>query len=378
MKFIVSSGNLLQALNITGKCIGGKSIIPILDCFLFDIEDSKLKITASNNEVFLTTSIAIENKGAKISIAVPSVQISGLIKSFPDQPLAFEIMKRKIDNVLTYAVEIKSPTGTFKLPAENGEDYPTINDDQQIIFSMPTHTLLNGIEKTLFAASTDQLKPKFCGVNLSFDDGKALFTATNQHILSTFSYTANIECNRSIIIPTKVLSILLSSPKTDTVEVSIGSNSINFQLSEETTLRSLLINERFADYQGIIPINNESHMVIDRALMLNALKRVIQLSNTITKSVKLTLSTGQCAISAEDVDLGQNAHEELPCEYQSEPLSIGLIGNQVIECINKFDTQEAHFYFSTPQRAVIIRDHAVDPKDKHNLMLTMPIMLMTQ
>jgi DNA polymerase-3 subunit beta len=375
MKFIVSSGNLLQALNITGKCIGGKSIIPILDCFLFDVRENKLKVTASNNEVFLTTSLEIKNKGANVSIAVPAVQISGLIKSFADQPLAFEIKERRIENVLTYNVEIKSPTGTFKLPAENGEDYPAISDKDQASFKIPAHTLVNGIEKTLFAASTDQLNPKFCGVNLSFDSGKALFTATNQHILSTFSYTANIEFNRSLIIPTKVLSILLSSPKAEEIQVSIGSNSITFQLSEETTLKSLLINERFVDYQSIIPTNNESHMIIDRALMLSALKRVIQLSNTITKSVKLTLSEGQCAISAEDVDLGQNAHEELPCQYQSEQLSIGLIGNQVIECINKFDTQEAHFYFSAPNRAVIIRDHEVAPTDKQNLMLTMPIML---
>jgi DNA polymerase III sliding clamp (beta) subunit (PCNA family) len=116
-------------------------------------------------------------------------------------------------------------------------------------------------------------------------------------------------------------------------------------------------------------------LVIDRLLFLGALKRVIQLSNTITKSVKLSLTEGQCAITAEDADLGQNAYEILDCNYQHDTLEIGLVGSQVIDCINKFDTAEVHLYFSTSNRAVLIRDRAVDPADKQNLMLTMPIML---
>src|SRR4051812_3534574 len=91
MKFIVTSSNLLQALIITGKCIASRSIAPIYECYLFKINGNRLEITATNSEVFLTTSIEIESENVVKSIAIRATLLSNLIKTIPEQPIVFEI-----------------------------------------------------------------------------------------------------------------------------------------------------------------------------------------------------------------------------------------------------------------------------------------------
>jgi DNA polymerase-3 subunit beta len=323
----------------------------------------------------MSTSVEIESKGGVLSVAIPSSQLIGLMKTFPDQPISFDIQEKPLEKVLAYSVKIKSPSGSFTLPGEDGESYPNLKSEHEISFKIVADTLVKGVEKTLFAVGGNGLKPMYCGINISFEDGKAIFTATNGNMLSTFSYTANIECYRSFIVPSKVLSLLLAAPKSDEIMVSLDDRSIRLQLSDDTVLKSLLIDERYVDYQSVIPRANENHLSIDRQQMLSALKRVIQLSNQITKSVKVSLDNSVCTISSEDTDLGQDACETILCEYDGVPIEIGLVGNIVIECLSKFDTADAHFYFSTPQRAVIIRDRFAPSDDVQNLMLTMPVML---
>ena len=59
MKFFVSSATLYSHLQAISRVINSKSTLPILDCFLFNIEDNKLSITASDNETTLDTVMEI-------------------------------------------------------------------------------------------------------------------------------------------------------------------------------------------------------------------------------------------------------------------------------------------------------------------------------
>ena len=50
MKFIVSSSALFNRLQTIGRVINSKNTLPILDCFLFEIQDNILTITASDSD----------------------------------------------------------------------------------------------------------------------------------------------------------------------------------------------------------------------------------------------------------------------------------------------------------------------------------------
>lgn len=208
MKFIVPKSVLLDALTIVGKAIASKSIIPVLDNYLFEIDSDTLKITGSNNEVSITTAIEISGRDFKKAISMPSAQLIGLVKDLPDQPIEFNIEERQLNKDIIHTIRIVAGKGKYTIPAEDGSYYPGIANENPVKFDFDAETLIKGIEKTLFAVSTDTLKPALTGIYISFADGKVTFTGTNAHILSTFTYDVATSSDKDFIIPAKVLSII--------------------------------------------------------------------------------------------------------------------------------------------------------------------------
>jgi DNA polymerase-3 subunit beta len=88
MKFIVSTNSLLKHLQSVQGVINSSSVLPILDNFLFEIEDKNLTICTTDLNTTMKTSLPIEGKG-KAKIAVPSKILLETLKSLPDQPITF-------------------------------------------------------------------------------------------------------------------------------------------------------------------------------------------------------------------------------------------------------------------------------------------------
>ena len=128
MKFVISSTELLSHLQAISRVISNKNTLPILDNFLFQLNDKELKITASDLETTLITTISLENVTDEGSIAIPARILTDTLKEFPDQPLTFDI------NNETFAIVITTENGKYNVVGQNGEDFPqlpVIKDDQK-------------------------------------------------------------------------------------------------------------------------------------------------------------------------------------------------------------------------------------------------------
>ena len=97
MKFIISSTELLKNLQILGSILNTNNTLPILDNFLFDIENNNLTITSSDLETSLSSKISIESS-ISVKIAIPAKLLIDILKSLPDQPLTFSLE----NNILVY------------------------------------------------------------------------------------------------------------------------------------------------------------------------------------------------------------------------------------------------------------------------------------
>ena len=91
MKFVISSSLLSSRLQMIGRVISPKNNLPILDSFLFDIQDGKLTLTASDNETTLTTVVDLVESDANIRFAVNAKTVQDAIKEIPEQPLDFYV-----------------------------------------------------------------------------------------------------------------------------------------------------------------------------------------------------------------------------------------------------------------------------------------------
>jgi DNA polymerase-3 subunit beta len=92
MKFIVSSSYLLKQLQVLGNVINSSNTLPILDNFLFELDNNELTVSASDLETTMSANLAIDST-SKGSVAVPAKLLLEILKTFPEQPLTLPLKK---------------------------------------------------------------------------------------------------------------------------------------------------------------------------------------------------------------------------------------------------------------------------------------------
>lgn len=370
MKFIVSSSALLKQLSGINGVITTNPVVPILENFLFEINAGKLTITASDLQTSMITELDVEAKDSG-SIAVPARILLETLKNLPEQPVTFSIDEE------TYSIEISSDNGRYKLAGENATDFPkvpVVTDADSV--DMSSDILASAINNTIFATSSDELRPAMTGVYLNLAGTNTTFVATDGHRLIRYRRVdIASDTENAIIIPRKALNLLKATLPSSVTNVNIEFNSSNaFFKFGNVQMICRLIDERFPDYENVIPGNNENHMTINRTEFLSSLKRIAIYANKTTHQVRLKITGSELQISAEDLDFSNEANERLSCEHDGEDIEIGFNAKFLIEMLNNLDAKEIVIQLSAPNRAGLIVP--VEKDDNEDiLMLVMPVML---
>ncbi|QCK14574.1 DNA polymerase III subunit beta [Mangrovivirga cuniculi] len=370
MKFIVSSSALLKQLSGINGVITSSPVVPILENFLFEVSEGKLTVTASDLQTSMITEIDVESKESG-SIAVPARILLDTLKNLPEQPVTFSIDED------TYAVEISSDNGKYKLSGENATDFPkvpTVNDGYS--FNVSTDIFSKAVNNTIFATSNDELRPAMTGVYMKLTDTNATFVATDGHRLVRYRRVDVAEdIDHPIIIPRKALNLLKATLPSDNTNVNVEYNATNaFFKFNNIQMICRLIDERFPDYENVIPMDNDNEMSIDKGEFLSSLRRISIYANKTTHQVRLKITGSELQISAEDLDFSNEANERLSCEHDGDDLEIGFNAKFLIEMLNNVDSKEILMKFSAPNRAGLIFPKNGD-ENEDILMLVMPVML---
>jgi DNA polymerase-3 subunit beta len=374
MKFVISSTELLGHLQAISRVISNKNTLPILDNFLFNLSEGELKITASDLETTLITTIALENVTDEGSIAIPARIITDTLKEFPDQPLTFDI------NTETFGVVITTENGKYNVVGLNGEDFPqlpVIKDDQKTSLNLTADVLLSGITKTLFATADDELRPVMNGIFIELASDSMTFVASDAHKLVRYKrLDVKADQESSFILPKKPASLLKAIlPKEENeVVVEFDDKNAFFTLSNYK-LVSRLVEGNYPSYNSVIPTNNPNKLTIDRLELYNALKRVALFSNQASNLVKLDLKGNQLNVSAQDIDFSISANERLNCQYEGDDMEIGFKSSFLIEILSNIASSDVLVELSDPSRAGILFPAEKENTDEDVLMLIMPMMI---
>lgn len=370
MKFIVNSAYLLKQLSNINGVITTNPVVPILENFLFELDKGGLTVTASDLQTSMITELQVESK-EKGSIAVPARILLDTLKNLPEQPVTFSIDES------TYSVEIISDNGRYKLSGENATDFPKVpavsNDFSAEISS---EVLSRAINNTIFATSNDELRPAMTGVYVNLGDKNTTFVATDGHRLVRYRRTdVKSDQGNAIIIPRKALNLLKATLPAENTDVVLNFNMANaFFKFGNIRMICRLIDERFPDYENVIPSGNNIKMTIGRNDLLGALKRISIYANKTTHQVRLKITGSELQISAEDLDFSNEANERLSCEHDGEDIEIGFNAKFLVEMLGNMDSDQIRLTMSAPNKAGVIfpaeKDEAEDI-----LMLVMPVML---
>ena len=370
MKFIVSSTYLLKQLQVLGGVINNSNTLPILDNFLFELNNSKLTISASDLETTMSSTIDVESD-SEGSVAIPAKLLLDTLKTFPEQPLTFIVEDNN-------TVEISSNHGKYALAYANGEEFPNA-----VTIENPSSTTLMGdilataISKTIFAAGNDDLRPVMSGVFFQFSTENLTFVATDAHKL--VKYTRNdVSANETaeFIMPKKPLNLLKGILAGSEDDVLIEYNESNAKFTfDNSVLICRLIDGKYPNYEAVIPKENPNKLTIGRSQFLSSVKRVSIFSNKTTHQIRLKIAGAELNISAEDIDYSNKAEERLTCDYQGDDMQIGFNSRFLSEMLGNLSSDDVALEMSLPNRAGILTPLDGLDEGEQVTMLVMPVML---
>ncbi|MFC2089185.1 DNA polymerase III subunit beta [Bacteroidota bacterium] len=374
MKFVISSMELLSHLQAISRVISNKNTLPILDNFLFSLNNGVLEITASDLESTLITTIQLENADGSGDIAIPARILTDTMKEFSEIPLTFEI------NTDTMMIVIQSESGKFSIMGQNGSEFPQvpeIKDDQKQELEMDGELLLTGITKSIFATADDELRPVMNGIFMELSTDDVTFVASDAHKLVRYKRTdVKAESASSFIIPKKPAGLLKNIlPKEENaVKLEFDDRNAAFTLTNYKMI-CRLVEGNYPSYNSVIPTDNPFKMIIDRIEFYNALRRVSVFSNQASNLVKLALTGNQLTISAQDIDFSISGTERLNCQYDGDDLEIGFKSTFLIEILGNLATTDVTLEMSDPTRAGILMPATSENENEDILMLLMPMMI---
>jgi DNA polymerase-3 subunit beta len=371
MKFVVTSTALLKQLQMLSGVLNSSNTLPILDNFLFEIKENELSISASDLETAMSNKMTIQSKETGM-IAVPAKLILDILKSLPEQPLTFSVDEK------TYAIEIASDYGKYKLNGHNGDEFPKapVMENQKSLV-IQSDALARAINKTLFATGNDDMRPVMSGVFFEIHENSMRFVATDAHKLVRYSRTdVGGDSPAAFIVPKKPLNLLkgsLGSQKTE-VKLEYTENSALFTF-DNVTLMCRLIEGKYPNYEAVIPKENPFKLTIDRLDLLSSIKRVSIFANKTTHQVRLRMGGSELNISAEDLDFANEAQERLTCSYAGDDMEIGFNSRFLQEMLGNLTSENVNIEMSAPNRAGILTQVEADDVSEDILMLVMPVML---
>ena len=372
MKFVISSSSLLKELSAINGVIISNPTVPILENFMFELDNKKLTVTASDMQTVMITEFEVDSID-KGSFTLPARLLLDTLRSLPEQSIQVKI------NEETFGTELVTANGRYKLAGEDSSGFPRVPQaNYDFSIEMDSDMLGSAIKNTIFATSTDDLRPAMTGVFVQVSDDATTFVATDGHRLIRYRREDIKSPNAtSMILPRKALNLLKSSLPGETVPVKaeFGSSNAFFSFGHIKMI-CRLIDERFPDYENVIPQSNPNKLRIERTELLSTLKRISIYSNKTTHQIRLKISANTLIISAEDLDYSNEATEKLSCEYDGEEMEIGFNAKFLVEMLNNLSVKNISLELSRPNRAgLIIPVEKTENED--TLMLVMPVMLNT-
>ena len=371
MNFKVSSSALYSRLTLASKVLANKNVLPILDCFLFDIKDGNITVTASDGDKYFITQVPVIEHDGDARFCISAKTIMDSIKELAEQPLALGFNP---DNM---AIIGRHSSGTFNLSGMDASVYPlpVSPEEGSTTLTLPAKVLLDGINRCLFATANDQVRAAMNGIYMDIKPDCIIFASTDSRkLVKSTNSTVQSGITAGIIIHKKVAAILKAVMSKDDEDISLTFDTQRAVLrTADFTLHFRLIEARYPNYNAVIPTNNPYKVELDRLSLVGALKRTSIFCSQSTGMITLELSNNTLKLKGATDDYGASAEEYLTCQYTQQPISVNFSCHFLLEIANILESESVTLELAADvSRPGLIHPSVEDENDKV-LMLLMPM-----
>lgn len=371
MRFNVACKTLYSAVSAVSKVINPKNALAILDNFLLELKDGTLTVTGGDVENSLIARLQVSESEGEGRMCITARRLVDLLKELPDQGLNISL------NEETLEVEIEYTGGKYNLVAINGSEYPEFrnedDDAEPVAFDIDADKLLKGLEYTIFAVGDDDYRPMMKGVFFDVKEDQLVFVATDTHKLVRYTDTRiKPGVTGSCIMPVKPAAVLRNVfAREKQVHMSMTKKNATIE-SEMFTFKCRFLNGRFPDYNRVIPRDAPFRLSVDRAAMLNAVRRVGVFVDPGFGLEKFKITPEKLLIKSDDNNMGTCARESVPCSFNGPEMVIGFSAPFITEFMSVLPTEEVYIDLSDPSRAGVFRP-SEDEEGTELVMLLMPM-----
>jgi len=355
MKFAINRDAFLKPLQVVSGAVERRNTLPILGNVLLQVSEDDVKLTGTDLEVELVSSVALDNPTPG-EVTVPAKKLVDIVRSLPE---GAEIRVEANDS----KVIVRSGKSRFTLSSLPAVDFPNIDEwDSEIQLDMQQDQLKKLMEKTHFSMANQDVRYYLNGMLFEVNDNLLRSVATDGHRLALAAVQLEQSAlpHKQVIVPRKGVSELLRLLEDDDapVTVTFGQNHIRVATGS-MTFTSKLLDGRFPDYRRVLPAGGDKILVADRDLLKSSCQRASILSNEKFRGIRVAFSNNQIVITANNPEQEQ-AEESIEVEYQGGEFEIGFNVTYLLDVLNAIQGDQIKMTLIDPNSSAIVEDNADD------------------
>ncbi|MEP3227227.1 MAG: DNA polymerase III subunit beta [Parasphingorhabdus sp.] len=361
MKATIERAALLKSLGHVQSVVERRNTIPILSNVLIEASDGggiKLMATDLDLQVVETVDAQVDTAG---SITVSAHTLFDIARKLPD---GSQVQLDAADGKM----KVNAGRARFNLQTLPRDDFPIIAEgDLPTSFELPAASLIQIIDKTKFAISTEETRYYLNGIFLHVQDEETPVlkaAATDGHRLArvTLPRPAGAEGMPDVIVPRKCvneLRKLLDENNEASVQIDLSASKIRFTLGT-AVLTSKLIDGTFPDYTRVIPTGNDKILKIDPKSFAQGVDRVSTIATEKTRAVKMALGEDKITLSVTSPENG-TAAEEVPGAYAEDSFEIGFNSRYLLDILSEIEGDNVELHLADSSAPTLIRENDKSP-----------------
>jgi len=341
--------------------------MPILENFLFEIKNGSMTVSATDLEIALSSSINVASD-ENLKMVIPARLLFDIIRSLEETQITFTTDGGA-------KLKLSTENGVYNIGYASPEDFPeipSVSEEKEIVIN--GLDLKKAIDQTSFAMSKEDMRPAMTGTLFEFASDGLRFVTTDGHRLVKFvNKNLKSEKEEQYIVPERAISVLSKLLNDADVKIYFSKSNASFHIGDiEFVTR--MIGEKYPAYSSVIPLENENKLYVNRSELNSTIKRMMLFSSSSSKQVKLSISNDNLEVSAEDIDHGSNAIENIKCKYDGEQMDIGFNTAYVNDILTHIGDESVIFRLHSPTKACIIVPES-ENEDEDLMLLLMPVRL---
>ncbi len=320
MKFRCERDILVDALTTASRAVSSRGAsLPILNGLRLTLRGDELELTGSDLDLTISTKVVVSGVSDG-QMVIPAKLATDIVKALP-----------------AGAVEIDAESDTASIGCGRSEfsvhlmpaaEFPHVNqlngsDDGVRSIVLQSAQFLDGLKQVTPAASHDESRPVLTGVLLASEGTGLRLAATDSYRLSVRDLPGSsvLDEGQSVLVPSRAFSELTRIAPADEISLLLGTKDATFDCGN-VRLTTRLIEGDFPNYRGLIPSHQPNRLTIDRAALIEAVRRVRLMAREATP-VRLTMNEDSLELVAISQDVGQ-AHERLDAQFTGDDLTVAF------------------------------------------------------